>query len=153
MRTTALVVAALLLCGLLAGCSGSEDDYCGAFEDTATEFQGLGTGDFSQAGAAFDAFDDLAAEAPDEVSDDWEVFTGQISAFQDALDEAGIDLSDLDEIADQVEQQTIPEGIDPDALEDIGVAVQALRTAEFTTASTNIRAHAEDECNLTLDGA
>jgi len=152
MRTAALVVATLLLCGPLSGCSSSgDDDYCTAFEDAAPVFEGLSQGEFSQAGEAFAAFDDLAAQAPDAVADDWEVFNGQVNAFEDALGEAGIDMEELDEISDEVEQQTIPDGLDPDALEDIGVAGQALRTTEFTTALTTIRTHAEDECNLTID--
>ncbi len=152
MRTAGLALAVLLLCGPLTACSGSEeDDYCSSFEDTANEFQGLSGGDFSQAPDAFAAFDDLAAQAPDEIADDWKVFNDQIDAFEESLDDAGISMEELDEISRQVEQQTIPEGVDPDALEDIGVAVQALRSIEFTTALTNLRNHAEDECNLTLD--
>lgn len=153
MRTEGVVVVMMLLCGPLAGCSGSGgDDYCGALQDTANEFQDLGQGDFSQAGQGFAAFDDLAAQAPDEVADDWEVFNQQIGAFEKTLAAAGIDMEQLSEISEQIDQQTIPAGVGPDALQDIGVAAQQLRTTEFTTALTNIRTHADDECNLALDG-
>ena len=98
MRTKIAVLAGAAAL-VLAGCGGGDDDVQ-AFCDQADEAQALGadlaaplqSGDLDSAKQAIDEaaakLDDVAGEAPDEISDDFDVVTEYVNTLNDSIQDA-----------------------------------------------------------------
>ena len=151
--------AAVLGAGVLAGCGGGDDSasggggndtdsYCDALKDAQDDFSSLGAGD----AGAFEEFvqvaQDLGDEAPDEVADDWKKINDAFADLETKLNEAGIQLDDLDEL----QQGQVPEGADQQKLMELSSELNAFG-AELNTAGDNISKHAKDECDIDLDSS
>lgn len=152
MRTPGTGLAALALAaGVLTGCASGSSAYCDELESNAEFFQGLDSGDVdpSEFGQVFDRFGELAEQAPEEVAGDWEVLDSALQRFEDGLDEAGLDPADLEGLG----SGQLPEGVDPQALQELATTAQELDTEEFSEAGDNIEAHAEEECGVDLGGS
>ncbi|GAA4825117.1 hypothetical protein ACFQ0K_18160 [Nocardioides caeni] len=95
----ALVLAAIVAGGLLA--RGGDDPYaayCDAVEDHQQAI-GLALGDGAETTGFLRALPDLravAAEAPSDIHDEWQVVIDRIAALEDALDDAGVDPASYD---------------------------------------------------------
>lgn len=151
-RNLATASVSVLLAGLLTACGGSgggndTDAYCDSFKsakDAMSQLQGATGTDLEK---AFDQIDELADEAPEAVEADWQKIEDAVDAIEDALDEAGVKLSDLDKIA----QGEIPEGLDIAKLQGVTEDLQKLSTDDLRKAGENIAQHAKDECGIDLD--
>jgi hypothetical protein len=152
-----LAVAVLLL-GAVAACgddSGSGDgesndagSYCDDLRDAKEEFASLGSDGAApaQLGEAVSALQKLGAEAPDEVAGDWEVVTGGFDKIEQALDDAGVSLDDLDN----------PEALtqlDPAAAQKLAQELGSLDSQESSDAFDAIAQHAKDTCDVDLGGS
>ncbi len=149
MRKTLTALAPLaLVAGLLTGCGGGSEDsaYCKDLKADKAQFESLSGGDAGQLEDAFSAMHDLAAEAPDEVADEWKVIDDGIQAMQDALDEAGLSLDDLAGL----QSGDLPEGVDLQAMQELGTKLQEFGGEEMSKASDAIDKHAQDTCGVTL---
>lgn len=169
-RTTmrAGAAGAVLLLGALAGCGGDDsaetsgspettetttasiEDYCATLEEAKAEFDNLDESDLGQFDEVFDTFDELASQAPEEVSAEWGAFVSGFDQLQQAVEDAGLTLDELAAI--QQDPQNLPEGVDMAKLQQLGEELQALQTPEFTRAGDAITAHAENECGVDLEG-
>jgi hypothetical protein len=141
-----MTATTVLLAGLLAGCGGGTDAYCESLESASDEFstfEGGNAGDLEQ---AMETFDELADEAPGDVQADWEVLDEAFSGLEDALEEAGLEFSDLDSMM----AGETPENIDPTKLAALAEDLQALATDDIQKAADNIEKHAKDECGIDL---
>lgn len=152
-QSLAMTAAATLMAGLLAGCGGGDGgggdaggDYCDRLASAKEDFESLDSGDFAGFEEAIATIHELADEAPDEVAADWETLEGAIDQLETALDDAGIEISDLEAMS----RGEMPEGVDPSKLASLGEDLQAMGSEEFETASTNIEEHAKDECDIDL---
>lgn len=146
-RLTSILAATVLGASLLTGCSGGSDAYCDTLKDAQKDFEDFEAADFSNFDDFTDRISQLADEAPDEVKDDWEVFEKAFQDFVDALDEVGLEPSDMEALANG----EIPDDIDPEALSGVMEEAQAIGGEEFEKASEAIEKHAKDECNVELD--
>ena len=145
-RTGAWAAAGVLVAGALAGCGGGTDAYCDSIESAADEFstfEGGTAGDLEQAMETFDA---LADEAPDDVAADWEVLDNAFSGLEDALEDAGLEFSDLDAMM----SGETPADLDPAKMQALAEDLQALATDDIQEAADNIEKHAQDECGVDL---
>ncbi len=151
MRLPIALASAVVLAGSLAACGGGAssdtDDYCSSLEQAQKDFQTLEEGDLGQMDKAFQTFHELADQAPEAVSADWSKIDGAITKLQDGLDEAGIKMSDLEEISKTGE---LPEGVDQQKLLELGQEIQGLGGEDFEKAGDNITKHAKDECGIEL---
>jgi hypothetical protein len=95
---------------------------------------------------AFEAFDELADEAPKEVEDDWAVLQDGVQEIEDAFADAGLALDDLSDVM----TGDIPEGVDLEKLQELGTTLEELDSEEFNDATEAISEHAEEECGITL---
>jgi hypothetical protein len=140
--TARLAVLALLL-GLAAGCGGDdEQDYCAMVEDEAP---GL-TQRVDEAGQAvllevLPTLEDLADAAPEDVTDDWDVFLTAIRDLRDALDETGLDPGQVTEL---------PKDLPAADRKAVTEAASRLLTREVMGAAEAIDQQALDVCHTPL---
>ena len=95
-RARSAAAALLLLLSPLAGCASDQEEYCQAVKDHQKRLTEI----MSDAGptALLDALDDfreLRAEAPSDISDEWQQVIRSIEALEQALDDAGVDPGDF----------------------------------------------------------
>ena len=148
-RPAALLGAGLLTASLaLTGCSGGGDTeaYCDTLSTAKEDIDALEAGDPGAFSTAFEAFDALADEAPEEVADDWATMNEGVEQIEAAFADAGLE---LDELGDVMSGE-IPEGVDMEKLENLGTTLEELDSPEFNEASDAISEHAEQECDITL---
>lgn len=134
--------AAVLGMGLLTGCGGGDTEaYCDGLKDAE---QSLADGPEGADGFREyqDTAEQLADDAPDEVSDDWEKVQDATQEMEDRLEDAGLSLDDLSD----------PEAMqdaDPEALQTLGEEIEKI-SADMEEATDNITEHAKDECDVDL---
>ena len=91
------LLAVLLAAALLAGCGGSDDDYCTAVKEHQTDLSEIAAS--GDTGAIFDAlpaYRELQAAAPADLSDEWTQVIGRLTTLQTALEDAGVEPSSYD---------------------------------------------------------
>lgn len=146
----AVGLAALALsASLVTGCGNSTDAYCNDLEATVDELGSLTGTDADSMEKAFDAISALADDAPDEVKDEWQILDEQMEAIDDALDEAGLEFSDLG----QLSTGQLPEGVTEEQLTELGEKLQNLSGDEVQEAADTISEHAKDECDVDLNAS
>lgn len=140
----ALAAAALLL-PLLAGCGGGQQEaYCGAVKDHQKELSDLlGSGEPDALLEALPALRALQAEAPDDVTDEWQQVVGRISALDEALDDAGVDPSTYD-------RDHPPSGLTAEEKSRIDAAAKELGNGTTLRALEDLDQHARDVCHTAL---
>lgn len=150
-HTVVLVAVATLFSGMLTACGGDSDSaaYCDALKDAKSDFSTLETGDFGKLDEAIDQLHELAADAPDDVKDDWETVDGALTDLQDAFEEAGLELSDLEGLSNG----DIPEGVDMEKLTTLTQDLGSITSDKVQEAGDNIEKHAKDECDVDLSGS
>jgi hypothetical protein len=169
-----LSASAVLMAGLLVGCSGddggpqedgsasgaestsesesgaaSASDYCDALQEAKSEIDALEGGDVAQFEAVFETISDLAEQAPEEVAAEWQTLDATLTGLQDALAEAGLEFADLEALSSG---QT-PEGVTPQQLQKLAQRFQSFNSPDVNQAGETITQHAEDECGIDLDGS
>lgn len=150
MRITkkAVGLAALALsASLVTGCGNSVDAYCNDLEATSDELGSLTGSEPEDMEKAFDAIEDLADNAPDEVKDEWETLHQQMEEIEDALDEAGLEFADLGNLS----TGQLPDGVTEEDLTQLGERLQNLNGDEVQEATDTISKHAKDECDIDLN--
>lgn len=147
-KTPALLAAAVFV-AILSGCGGggADSQYCKDLEAAAPKFAALRTSDTGQLEDVFKASHSLAAEAPSDVKDDWQVLDEGMTEIEDALKDAGIKFSDFAEL----QKGKIPEGVDVKKLQGLPAKFQKLDSPAFDKASKAIGQHAKDVCKVTFE--
>jgi hypothetical protein len=144
-----LAAAATLLAGVLSGCGGGGGDteaYCDNLDQAKTDIEALSAQDIGKFDQAFETIHQVAEDAPDEVQDDWKVLDDALTEIETALEDAGLELSDLGGL----QSGQIPEGVDQAKLLALGEKVQSIASDEVEQAGDNIQKHAKDECDIDL---
>jgi hypothetical protein len=116
--------------GLSGDCEELVSAYLEASSGLGSVMSGTGDTDFSEVAAYFS---EVADELPDEISDDFEIFAQAYAEFAQALEDAGIDLSDMSEA-------------DPAAMQALAPALEAFDDPAVQEASNNISAWMEANC-------
>lgn len=137
--------ALVAVVAVLAGCGDSTSSaYCEDFQAAQKEFDALSTTDLDEIDAAFTRLHELADEAPDAVTEDWQVFDETITEAETALTDAGLDLSDLSGILDG----EVPDEISADDLTEVNERFSAFNSDEMTEATESIEQHAQEVCGV-----
>ena len=92
---------------------------------------------------ALPSFEALAAKAPDDIADDWEIVIERINDLVDALDAAGVD-------PDSYDRRHPPAGLDPEERAAIDAAATALVSATTGRAMSGVQQQARDVCKTRL---
>lgn len=149
MKKTLAFAGVLLVAGSLTACGGdggSDSDYCNDLKAASTKYKDVGSGDVAALEDAFKTFHELADEAPSDIKNDWKTFDTALTGLQDALDDAGLKLSDLAEL----QANKLPAGVDQAKLTELATKVSELGNADFSKASKAIEKHAKDTCKVDL---
>lgn len=140
-----LLGTSLTACGGGDG-GGADSSYCKDIKTASKTFKNLGAGDIGQLDSAFQTFHELADEAPDSIKADWKKLDDAVTTVEDALEKAGIKMSDLSKI----QAGEVPEGVDVAKLNNLASEFQKLSDADFTKATKAIEKQAKDECKVDI---
>ena len=144
-RPLAVCVATLpLLLLSLTGCASEQEAYCEAVKDHQERLSEI----MSDAGPtalleALDSFRELRAEAPSDISDEWQQVIRSIEALDRALADAGVDPADFD-------RGKPPEGVSKEEQETIARAADEIGSRETEVALAGVRQQALDVCKTQL---
>ncbi len=143
-RSAASLAALVLLLSPLAGCASEQEEYCQAVKDHQERLTEI----MSDAGPtalleALDSFRELRAEAPSDISDEWQQVIRSLEALEQALDDAGVDPADFD-------GGKPPEGVSKDEQEAIARAADEVGSQETEVALAGVRQQALDVCKTQL---
>lgn len=147
-----LLVAPVAACGDDSGSGDGESNdagsYCDDLKAAQEQFKSLESPDAdpAQIDEAFTTLQALGDEAPEEVAGDWKVLTDALDTLEQALDDAGLSLEDL-------ESPEALNDLDPGAAQDLAQQFSSLGSQEFSDAQEAISKHAKDECGVELDSA
>ena len=137
-----VVLMAAVLVFSASGCGNStEDGYCVALKHDQTIFADDGTG--LALISNLPKLEQLAARAPDDLTDEWQTFTTALEALRDAVRAAGLEPSDFTD-------GKPPAGTSAAARTQIAQAADELSDDDVVTAATGIEQHAKDVCKLQL---
>lgn len=148
-NAVALGSAALGATLLVGGCGGGTDAYCSDLENAKQDFAALQNGEAAKFDQAFDTLQGLGENAPDEVADDWQVISDQIDELRSALEEVGLQVSDLEGLSNG----EVPEGVDQQELAELGTRLQGFGGEESQQAGEAISQHAQEECDIQLESS
>ncbi len=144
-RPLAACLATLpLLVSPLAGCASEQEEYCQAVKDHQERLSEI----MSDAGPtalleALDSFRELRAEAPSDISDEWQQVIRSLEALDQALADAGVDPADFD-------RGKPPEGVSKEEQEAIARAADEIGSRETELALAGVRQQALDVCKTQL---
>lgn len=146
-RSSALLAVLSLPLALGACGSGDVEAYCAELADSRDQFEAIDSGGEVSFGELIDVVDQLGDAAPDEVSEQWATLNEGTDELQDRLDEADIDVDELDRMV----SGDIDEDVDLEKLEEVGAALEGFGGQEYDQAADEIAEHAEAECDITLE--
>lgn len=93
--------------------------------------------------AALPTFRDLAAVAPEDIEDEWQVVIDRVEALQTALDAAGVDAATYD-------RAHPPAGVSAEQRKEIDAAAVALASPAMRAALDGVQQQARDVCRTPL---
>ncbi len=148
-RSCPLLAAAVLSLPLALGACGSGDveAYCAELAGSRDQFVATDSGGEVSFGDLIDVFERVGDTAPDEVAEQWATLNEATDELQDRLDEADIDVEELDRLV----SGDIDEDVDPEKLEEVGAALEGFGGQEYEAAADEIAEHAEAECEIALE--
>ena len=146
--TLALTATVLAACGSSGGGSSSSGGYCDELKADKTYFESLSgsNADISNLDQVFEKVHTLAADAPDNVSDDWKTLDDAITTIETALNDAGLKPSDLAAL----QSGQVPKGVDLSKLQELAPKLQTLNGSGVSDAAKNIAADAKKTCGVDL---
>lgn len=154
MKIVLTLAGAVLAVTVVSACSGGDGDsegsaYCADVKAAKPTFDRLSSGDLSGLEKGFEAFHQLADEAPGALDDQWEVLDEAATSVEDSIEEAGLSFDDLP----SVQSGQIPPGVDPTKLATFAAELQKLNDTTFSDARADIVRHAKDECGVDLSSS
>ena len=126
--------------------AGGSSDYCQQLESANKQFTALATGDLEQFDAAITTLQELGQAAPQEIAGDWEQVLSPLNQLETALQKAGLTFDDLDGLS----RGELPQGVDPQSLQQLATEVQGLNSAGSADAQAEITEQASTECGVEL---
>jgi hypothetical protein len=129
---------------LATGCQDQKEKYCDAVKSHREELGGvLGDGGPQALLKALPIFRDLAAEAPDDIRDEWKTVIDAIEGLEKALEDADVDPATYD-------RDHPPSDLSQDERDRIDAAARRLGSAQTVTALNGVDQQAKDVCGTPL---
>lgn len=145
MKLFAVVAALVLVAGgaMWWVVVGRDPDYCGLVEQHSAAVQ-AGTEPLHNVVAGLPELEALAAEAPSDLKDEWQVVVNAVRGFAGAFADTGVDPGTADLSA-------LPESVTAEQRKRITDAASALVSPQVTEAVAGIEQHALDVCHTPLE--
>jgi len=118
-------------------------DCCAELKSASDSFDTLDEGQVGQFEEAIAVLQQLGSEAPSEIADDWQVLTGALDIFEQALADAGLTMADLTD-------PSSVQDLDPQVLQELTQKLDSLDSKKFDVASEAIEEHAKSECGIDM---
>lgn len=145
MRLPAVVPVVACLALLASGCAEDpQADYCEVVEEHQAELSDIAASD--DAGAIFgalDSYEELEAEAPRDIADDWAAVVEPLRGLEQVLTDEGVDPSSY--AADEP-----PADLDAEGRAAIEAAARAVGSEQTVAAMAGVEQHALDVCGTPL---
>jgi hypothetical protein len=143
-RPGATLAACVLLLFPLAGCASEQEEYCEAVRDHRKRLSEImSDGGPTALLEALASFRELRAEAPGDITDEWQQVIRSIESLRQALDDAGVDPADY-------RGGEPPEGVSTKEQEAIARAADEIGSRETEVALAGVRQQALDVCHTQL---
>jgi hypothetical protein len=139
-----LVGSLVVVASLTTGCSSDQETYCDAVKEHQKELGEIAAE--ADPGALLDAlpvYRELQAEAPRDITDEWQQVVRSLDGLQQALDDAGVDPSAYD-------PKKPPEGISKEQVAAIADAADRVGSLETQQALQGLEQQALDVCQTPL---
>jgi hypothetical protein len=139
----AIGVATVLLLPV-TGCGDATENYCKDLEEHTEQIAEM-VGSDSPA-ALLDGLPmlhDLAAKAPEDLTDEWQTFLGALDGLDEAIEKSGVEASDF-------EDGKPPAGLSAADQKAIADAAGQVSSDDVVAASTGIEQQARDVCKVNL---
>jgi hypothetical protein len=143
-RWAASLATLPVLLSPLSGCASEQEEYCQAVKDHQKRLTEI----MSDAGPtslleALNSFRELRAEAPSDITDEWQQVIRSIEGLEQALDDAGVEPADFD-------SGKPPEGVSKEEQEAIARAADEVGSRATEVALAGVRQQALDVCKTQL---
>jgi hypothetical protein len=143
-RRLAAAVLTVVLVASLGACADQEEKYCDALRNDRTRIDEIINSTRSDALlAGLPLFRDLADEAPDDLTDEWQTFVNALEGLRQALDDAGVKASEF-------RDGKIPSSVTGDDRQSIVAAADTLGSDAVVSAVSGIEAQGRDVCKVNL---
>jgi len=143
-RLIAAVAALVLVAGgVIWWVAGRDPDYCGLVEQHSAAVQ-AGVEPLHDVVAGLPELEALAAKAPSDLKDEWQVVVNSVRGFAQAFEETGVDPGTADLSA-------LPDRVTPEQRQRIKDAASGLLSPQVTEAVAGIEQHALDVCHTPLE--
>ena len=140
----ALALAVALALPMATACSDSTSDYCRAVEEHQQELSEIVAGGGPDALLeALPIFEDLAAQAPQDISDEWDTIIDALQALEKALEDAGVDPATYD-------HENPPPDLSAAERDRIAAAADGVADPRTGTALAGVDQQARDVCKTPL---
>ena len=144
MRRLAAAVLTVLLAASLGACADQEEKYCDALRNDRTRIDEIINSTRSDALlAGLPLFRDLADEAPDDLTDEWQTFVNALEGLRQALDDAGVKASEF-------RDGKIPASVTGEDRQSIVAAADTLGSDAVVSAVSGIETQGRDVCKVNL---
>jgi hypothetical protein len=122
---------------------GSDSDYCSALKAAKAKFSNLDQFKPAQFEDLKNTLSDIADKAPENIQAQWEVLDSKFSQLSDALENLGVDLSDLGD-------PSALASLDPQKLKEFQAAIKNLDGNDITKATDAISAEVKADCGIDM---
>lgn len=140
-------LAALLACALIGGlgaCGDPIEDYCHTLKDHRKELNQLVEADTQFGLITHRAMlEDLAAQAPDDLADEWQVFLRAVRGLDRAVEASGHRPAEF-------KAGAFPDGVSESDQAAVKAAADRLASPETLAAASGIDQQARDVCKVNL---
>jgi hypothetical protein len=139
-----VLVAAVVLASLTAGCKDQQEKYCDSVRSHQQELgEVLGDGSPDALLKALPIFEKLADGAPEDLRDEWKTVIDAVAGLQQALEKADVDPSTYD-------RDHPPPGLSKADKDAIDAAAARLADQDTVTALSGVDQQAKDVCGTPL---
>lgn len=144
MKRMAAMLLALVLACTLSGCKDQGEKYCDAVRsDQARLGDMINSSRIDSLLRGLPLLRELSAQAPDDLTDEWQALVNAVAGLGDALKTAGLG-------AGEFQGGRLPDSVQGQQRRDVVAAADTLASADVLSAAKGIEDQAQDVCQVAI---